>query len=91
MGGKVEHRDVVRDIGERFMSDVIVIYLKTPFNIIKERQLRNRKNKERHSVEKTNFNNAILQFQEPTKDENVLIFKPNDDIETWLTKYIKME
>jgi tRNA uridine 5-carbamoylmethylation protein Kti12 len=91
LGGRVEHRDVVRDIGKRFISDVIVIYLKTPFNIIKERQLRNRKNNERHSVEKDNFNNSILQFQEPTKNENVFIFKPNDNAETWLTKYIKME
>jgi len=61
-----------------------VVYLDTSLNIIKERESNNSITGERHKVEPENFQTVLEQLEPPTNDENVIVFKPETNLEEWL-------
>ena len=62
----------------------MVIFLDTPLEIQKERQNKNLLTKERHDVKQEYLDKAIQELEIPKEEENVLIFKPDTNIEEFL-------
>lgn len=60
-----------------------IIFVDTPENIVRERWLKNKHTKERHDVPDNIFEDGFLYFEKPTEEENVIVYTPNTDIETW--------
>lgn len=81
---KFEHREELRKIAkEQGLADV-VIYLNTPMEIIRKRESANRVTGARHEVKSENFENVAIQFEIPTLEENVIEFRPEDNIKEWI-------
>ena len=60
------------------------IFLDTPIEIQKERQEKNRESGERHDVKQEYLDQAIAELEIPGENENVVIFKPDTDLEEFL-------
>ena len=71
-----EHRDEFRIIATKMKVACHVIYLNTPFAVIKTRQEMNKIEHNRHEVEPVDFDKVINDLEIPTADENTLIFTP---------------
>jgi len=80
------HREVMGSIAKEFGARLIVVYLDTPLDIQKERQSKNKEIKERHDVKQEYLDEAIEELEIPQESENVFIFKPEANIESWLSK-----
>ncbi len=83
---KHSHREELRNIAKEFNTQAIVIYLDTPVDIQKKRQIKNTKTKERHHVKQEFLDEAIEELEIPQETENVFVFRPETDIESWLSK-----
>lgn len=81
---KKEHRDRARALAVSAGPDSMVIFLDTPIEVQKERQRKNLETGERHDVKQEYLDNAIRELESPTEDENVRVFKPDTDLETFL-------
>ena len=86
---RFEHREKVREIARNLGVNPIVIYLNTPMELIRERELVNKTTGERHEVEPENFQKVVEQLEVPTSNENVLEFTPNTDIDKFLSELPK--
>ncbi len=86
---RFEHREEVREIARNLGVNPIVIYLNTPMELIRERELVNKTTGERHEVEPENFQKVVEQLEVPTSNENVLEFTPNTDIDKFLSELPK--
>lgn len=83
---RLEHREEIREIAKNFGTHSIVVYLNTPLELIRERELVNKTTGERHAVEAKNFQTVIEQLEVPTSNENVFEFTPDTDIKEFLNK-----
>lgn len=81
---RFEHREELRKITRAQGASDVVIYLNTPMELIRERESANRVTGARHEVEPENFEIVAKQLEAPTSGENVLEFKPEDNIDDWL-------
>lgn len=81
---RYEHRQELRDLARSAGATTRVIFLDTPLEVQKERQLINRQTGERHDVKQEYLDSAIAELEVPTQDENTFIFRPNDDLEAFL-------
>ena len=86
---RLEHREELREIARGFGVNSIVIYLNTPMELIRERELANKTTGERHKVEPENFQKVVEQLEVPSSNENVLEFTPNTAIEKFLSELPK--
>lgn len=86
---RFEHREEIREIARNLGVNPFVIYLNTPMELIRERELVNKTTGERHEVEPENFQKVVEQLEVPTSNENVLEFTPNTDIEKFLSELPK--
>lgn len=83
---RFEHREEVREIARRLGANPIVVYLKTPMELIRERELINKTTAERHEVEPENFQTVVEQLEVPTPNEHALEFTPEADVNEFLKK-----
>ncbi len=67
-------------------SDVIVVYLDTPIEVIRAREEVNKTSQNRHEVKTKNFQKVLEDMEVPTSDENTLVFAPETKIEEFLKK-----
>lgn len=81
-----EHRDALRKIAAACNASFAIIYLNTPMKTIREREARNKTSKERHVVASVNFEKALAQWENPTSEEGVREYKPDQNINDWLLK-----
>ena len=84
VSAKVEHREELRQLVKLANAKTKVIFLDTPLEVQKERRLKNRETGERHDVKQEYLDQAIKELEIPTKDEDVLVFKPDSNLETFL-------
>lgn len=82
---RFEHREEIRKIANLLGIKSVVVYLDTPIEIQKERQLKNKETGERHDVKQEYLDQAIAELEIPTEKENVLVFKPDTDINNFLS------
>lgn len=83
---RFEHREEVRRIAEELGANAIVIYLNTPIELIRKRELTNKTTGERHEVEPENFQTVVEQLEVPTPNEHALEFTPEADVNEFLKK-----
>lgn len=82
---RFEHRQEIRDIADSLGVQSKVVFLDTPIEIQKERQLKNKETGERHDVKQEYLDQAIAELEVPTESENVLVFKPDTNLEEFLS------
>lgn len=86
INARKEHREDLRNVAKTCKAHVIVVYLDTSFDEILKRRKANISRQERHDVEPKNFRKAVLQFEEPTEDEDVLIYDQKIPLDEWIEK-----
>lgn len=79
-----QHREELREIARKLGIKETVIYLNTPLEVIREREAANRVTGQRHEVEPENFQTVLEQLQVPTSEENVIEFRPETNLDSWL-------
>ena len=79
-----EHREELREVARKAGAESFVIYLDTPLDVIRAREEANRTLQDRHDVEAANFEKVLKDLEPPTSDENVIVFKPEDDTEKFI-------
>lgn len=82
---KFEHRQEIRVLANQTNAISKVIFLDTPIEIQKQRQLKNKETGERHDVKQEYLDQAIIELEPPTESENVLVFKPDTNLEEFLS------
>ncbi len=82
---RVEHREELRQLAQSAGATAKVIFLDTPIEVQKERQIKNKETGERHDVKQEYLDQAIEELEVPTDDENVLVFKPDTHLESFLS------
>lgn len=81
---KFEHREELRQIAQSVGAPAKVIFLDTPIEVQKERQIKNQETMERHDVKQEYLDQAIQELEVPGANENTFIFKPDTDINQFL-------
>jgi predicted kinase len=84
---KKEWRDGKRRIASDLGIETKIIFTDTPEDIVRERWQKNRQTKERHDVPDNIFEEGFLYFEKPKEDENVIVYSPETDFDTWVLKY----
>lgn len=79
-----EHREELREVARKAGVESFVVYLDTPLAMIRAREEANRTLKDRHDVDPVNFEKVLKDLESPTSDENVLVFKPEDNAEKFI-------
>jgi hypothetical protein len=64
----------------------VQFYLEIPIENIHKRREENVKTKLRHQVTDENFNNAVNAFDEPTKSDNAITIKNDEEFQRYLTQ-----
>lgn len=85
---KRSERDTARRIAESMDIPYKLIYVNTPPEEIKRRRLQNIETKERGHLEDVSMERALNMFQEPTEDENPIIYNQDMDLEKWIKENI---
>lgn len=85
---KRSERNTARKIAESMNIPYKLIYVNTSPEIIKERRLQNMETKERGHLEDVSMQRALKMFQEPTEDENPIIYNAEIDLEKWIQENI---
>lgn len=81
---RFEHREEFRKVAQKLRAKVTVIYLNTPIEIIREREIKNRITKDRHEVDPINFNKVASDLEIPNQNEKFVEFTPNTNLEYFL-------
>jgi hypothetical protein len=63
----------------------ILVYLDTPIKTILQREAKNKLTGDRHQADPVNFQNVVDQLEVPTSKEGFVAFKPEDDIDTYVS------
>lgn len=82
-------REVARQIAESLDIKSVLIYVNTPMEEIMRRRKENKITKVRGHLEEDLLKSAIDKFDEPTKDENPIIYSSQMDLETWIKENIE--
>jgi predicted kinase len=82
---RFEHREELRQLAKLTNAKTKVIFLDTPIEVQKERQLKNKETGERHDVKQEYLDQAIEELEIPTENENVLVFKPNTNLKSFFS------
>jgi predicted kinase len=81
---KKEHREELREVARKAEVESVVVYLDTPLDIIRAREEANRISQDRHDVDPINFEKVLKDLEPPTPDEDVIVFKPKDNIDKFI-------
>ena len=86
---KRSERQTARNIAESLGKNFKVIYLNIPVEEIKKRWEINEKTQERGQLEEVSLKRALDMFQEPTEDEEYIIYNQQMDLDKWIEENIK--
>ncbi len=87
LGTTKEQRNTLRKLANAAKSESVVVYVDVSKEEVIKRREDNLINTVRAQVSDENFNNALKQFERPSDDEKVLVYNPNQDLESWLKKH----
>lgn len=79
-------REALRSIANELGVKSVLIYLDIPKELLKERKQQNKISKTRHDVPSAWMDEDSGLFERPTEAENAIVFKPDDNLETFLQK-----
>ena len=77
-------RERARKIASSGGFETKVVYIKLPVSTIKARWEENMKSKKRFHWPESELDNYIKDFEEPTEDENVIIYDQTISLEDWI-------
>lgn len=80
-------RDRARNVAAKARFDTKLIYIKIPHEVIYQRWQENNQTKARFHWSKEELDKFIADFEEPTSDENILIYDQAQPIEIWLKEH----
>ena len=80
------YRDELKELALGHGAKPVLVYVNTPLDIRKERQERNRLSGELHHVSKKRFFAWQDTFETPMRDEQLIIFTPQNDTSEWIAR-----
>lgn len=83
---RFEHREELKQLAKEVGAETKVIFLDTPIEIQRERQMRNKETGERHDVKQEYLDQAIKELEVPTEAENIVVFRPDTDLVNFLAR-----
>lgn len=88
---KFKERQTARLIAEELGAAHKLIYVNIPREEILKRRAENEKTKQRGHVKDELFQKGLEMFQEPTEEENPIMFSPEMNLDEWIRKNIDQE
>ncbi|MEX0998992.1 MAG: ATP-binding protein [Thermodesulfobacteriota bacterium] len=85
---KKSERNTAKEIATNCNTECLVIYLNTSKSEILARWSKNQQTNDRSHVNEKVLDNALALFEEPTTDENVVLFNASMDLNQWIQKNI---
>ena len=85
---KRSERNTLREIAEGLNNESRLIYVKIPKREITQRWLKNQTTKERDHLDEQTLNLAFDLFEEPTDDEDPIIYNQQMDWDQWINKLL---
>lgn len=82
-------RERLRAIAAKGGFPTKVVYVKVPVSVAKERWLENKGTQKRFDISEKIFNEAIEALEEPTEDENVIVFNQFTSLENWIGEHFR--
>lgn len=82
-------RDRFRHHAESLGYHVYVVYVDTPLPVLEARRAHVRQHGGRTPLDDAPFYNVVDHMEIPTADENVIVFRHTDNLETWLATHLK--
>lgn len=82
-----ESRNRLSTVAAKAGFQTRVIYIKASKQIVRERLMKNRMHTERFDVPDSIFDWALHHFEEPTEDEDIIIYDTTVPLEDWITTY----
>ncbi len=76
-------RDVAKGLAVQAGVPLIMIYIDTPEEIVRQRLHRNRRQSSRRDIPDHDFEDVVRAMQIPGKDENPLVFHFEEDVARW--------
>lgn len=77
-------RDRARKLATNLSIDSVVLFVKVPEELARERWLKNREEQKRFDLQEDVFNEAVKEFEIPTEDENLLVYNQTIPIDEWM-------
>lgn len=78
-------RSLIRKIAEKVGGvEVYTIFVDTPYEVAKERLMKNRRARKRFDISDEEFESAVEEMELPGKDENTIVYKYKTPIKTWI-------
>jgi predicted kinase len=87
---KLSERNTARAIAADFEVPTKLIYINTSKEEIQKRWLKNQETKKRGHLEEVSLNKAMDMFNEPTTDEDPIIYNQTMDLDQWIKDNIKI-
>lgn len=81
---KRSERETLKKIARSFGIISKLIYVNTTREEIFQRRLKIKKTKERDPLEDVTMNKALDMFEEPTSDENPILYNQKMDLDNWI-------
>lgn len=85
---KRSERNLVRTIAKEFKIPYKLIHIKTSKEEARMRWRENQKTKNGRKMDEKSFNIAQEKFEEPTSDENAVIYNAEINFDEWIKKHI---
>lgn len=86
---KLKERQTARLIAEELGAAHKLIYINTPRDEIVRRRVENEKTKKRGHVKDELFQKGLEMFQEPTPEENPIMFNTDMNLDEWIKRNIE--
>lgn len=85
---KKSERKAQRQIAEKLHPNYQLIYVNTSLKTIEQRRLKIQSTREHGQVDDQTMKNALKIWEEPTRDENPIVYSSKHDLDEWIEKYI---
>jgi len=69
--------------------DTKIIYIEIPESVVRDRWLKNKQTKERFDIPEKVFEESIRDFEIPSSDETVIIYKESMNLDSWISDNFK--
>jgi len=76
-------RDRARKLAGEMGVETKIIFVNTPEDVVRRRRLENRDVNARFDIPDTVFEEALHDFEPPTKDENIIMYDRAEKLDVW--------
>jgi predicted kinase len=81
-----QERDRAQQVAKRSNAQFVTIFVDTPVEIARQRRLSNEASQSRRDITDEQFEEIVQVMQPPTEDERALVFRHDDEIESWINE-----